>query len=181
VVANVAIGVVVCGLAATASAVGELRVNLSPSIPVGVYVARPVPSRAVLLPRGQLVALCLGETLAAWARARGYLRRGSCPDGSSPIGKPIFGIAGDTLEVTRAGISRNGVPAARTRALDTDAAGRPLPRVPPGRYLVPPGEIWVVSSYDTRSWDSRYFGPVPLRAVISLLRPLWTVRSMPRG
>jgi len=161
---------------ATARKLG-LRINLSPSIPIGIYVARPLRANEHNIARGALVAICLDHPLAAWGRSRGYLRRGSCPDGSSPVGKPVFATEGDTIGVTRDGLSRNHVHISRTRPLDVDATGHRLPRVPPGRYLVAPDEIWIVSTYDPRSWDSRYYGPVRLTTVISLLRPLWVIRS----
>jgi type IV secretory pathway protease TraF len=46
-------------------------------------------------------------------------------------------------------------------------------RVPDGRYVIPPGEVWLVSTFSPRSWDSRYFGPVPASAIVSALTPLW--------
>ena len=33
------------------------------------------------------------------------------------------------------------------------------------------------SPYSKRSFDSRYFGPVPLRCVLHRVLPLWTVES----
>ena len=36
------------------------------------------------------------------------------------------------------------------------------------------GQIWVVSSYSSKSFDSRYFGPVPLQTVREWVRPLIT-------
>jgi type IV secretory pathway protease TraF len=47
-----------------------------------------------------------------------------------------------------------------------------MPAWPAGTYQVPPGEIWTVSSYSPESFDSRYFGPVPLANVRGRARPL---------
>jgi type IV secretory pathway protease TraF len=43
-----------------------------------------------------------------------------------------------------------------------DRRGRVLPQIPLGSYVVRPGTVWVVSSYSPLSFDSRYFGAIPL-------------------
>jgi conjugative transfer signal peptidase TraF len=149
-----------------------LRLNLSSSIPPGWYLARGIGAGRPVR-RGALVAACLPIVVAGWGRARGYLHRGRCPGGTAPVGKPVFAIGGDTITVGPFGLELNSNPALRTKALRQDSDGRPLPRVPDGRYVVQPGEVWLVSTYSPRSWDSRYYGPVPVSAIISALRPVW--------
>jgi conjugative transfer signal peptidase TraF len=153
-----------------------LRLNLSSSIPPGWYVARGVQTGPPLQ-RGTLVAACLPGSVAAWGRSRGYLHRGSCPDGTAPVGKPIFAIDGDTVTVGSDGLELDGTPMPRTRLLRQDSEGRPLMRIPDGRYIVHPGEVWLVSTFSPRSWDSRYFGPVPASAIVSALSPLWAFKE----
>lgn len=145
-----------------------VRFNLSPSLPIGLYVARGREQFAIP-GRNALVLVCLPRELAAFGRARGYLPRGGCADGSAPVGKPVFAIPGDTVAVTPLGISRDNAIAPNTRALRRDHNGQPLTRVPDGRYPVPAGLLWLVSSYSDRSWDSRYYGPVPISAVTGVL------------
>lgn len=149
-----------------------LRLNLSSSIPPGWYTARGIRATGPVR-RGTLVAACLPIIVAGWGRARGYLHRGSCADGTAPVGKPVFAIGGDTITVSPSGLELDGKPVSRTEPLRQDSDGRHLPRVPDGRYVVQPGEVWLVSTYSPRSWDSRYFGPVPVSAIISALNPLW--------
>lgn len=152
-----------------------LRVNLSPSLPRGVYHAWPVV-HGVSFRRGTIVLVCLPQRIAAFGRARGYLPAGDCPDGSAPIGKRVFAIAGDTVTITSTGLMRAGAVELHSRALALDAAGRQLAGVPRGRYPVATDELWLVSSYSDRSWDSRYYGPVAVSTVIGVLAPLWTSR-----
>ncbi len=147
-----------------------LRLNLTGSLPPGLYRAAPGS-----LVRGSLVLVCLPPGVAAFARARGYVPRGgACPGGVLPIGKPVFALPGDTVTVTATGLGVNGVPVPNSLALATDHRGRPLPRLAPGSQVVRPGTVWVVSGYARASFDSRYFGPVALAAVRSCLRPIWT-------
>jgi type IV secretory pathway protease TraF len=36
------------------------------------------------------------------------------------------------------------------------------------------GEVWLFGFNDARSWDARYFGPVPAAGVRGVLRPVVT-------
>ena len=165
-----------CVLGVALRAAG-IRINLSPSAPVGVFLATPVQAERqskVQLRRGMVVAVCLPVPLEEWGRARRYLMRGSCSDGTAPVGKTILAESGDTITVTADGLAVDGRLICNTRPLARDREGRPIPRMPDGRFAVGAGEMWLVSTYTTRSWDSRYFGPVPTAGVVETLRPLWT-------
>jgi type IV secretory pathway protease TraF len=78
--------------------------------------------------------------------------------------------------VSRAGVTVNGRPVLDTAPLDKDSAGRPLVPFAPGTYRVKWREVWLLAAYDPRSFDSRYFGPVPEASVLALARPVWVVR-----
>lgn len=165
------------GSALFAAAMIDLRINLSPSVPIGLYVAeRAVSSASKHVDRGWLVEVCLPEEVARWGHARGYLTRGSCADGLAPVGKAVFAVAGDTVSVSAAGLGIGQVVAPNTRALTHDFRGRPLAPVGEGRHVVAPGEVWLVSTYSAASWDSRYYGPVSVTRVIARLRPVWVTR-----
>ncbi len=150
-----------------------LRLNLTGSLPVGLYVAAgaaPV--------RGALVLVCLPPEVAAFARARGYVPwGGECPGGVVPVGKPVLAVGGDTVTVTPTGLLVNGAPVPNSQALATDRKGRPLSQLPTGRYVVRPGTLWILSSYSRLSFDSRYFGAVETAQVRASIRRLWTAGS----
>jgi conjugative transfer signal peptidase TraF len=143
-----------------------IRVNASPSLPVGFY-------RVVSDPRADLVEFCPGEPYAALASARGYRQAGRCPDGRTPLLKPIVARSGDEVVVAATGLAVNGVPLANSAARSRDTAARTLEPWPIGRYKVQPGTLWVVSTYESRSFDSRYFGPISESRVLNRLRPLF--------
>lgn len=158
--------------------VAGVRLNLTGSLPIGLYVVTHGPPV-----RGAVVLVCLPETWAELASRRGYVPNGnSCPGGMMPVGKPVFALPGDTVEVTATGLTLNGRPVANTRPLPFDRRGRPLPRLEAGAHVVGAGELWIVSRYSPFSFDSRYFGAVPLadvRARVRLLVPFQ--RSRPSG
>src|SRR5881296_3096055 len=103
-------------VALAAGRLAGLRLNLTGSLPVGLYLAAgDVPAR------GALVLVCLPPEVAAFARARGYVPRGgACPGGVVPIGKPILAVAGDTVTVTRTGLLVNGRPVPNSQPRSTD-------------------------------------------------------------
>ena len=146
------------------------RLNLTGSLPLGLY--RTVAGPPV---RGSLVLFCLPPRIAAFAQARGYVPcGGACPGGVFPVGKPVLALPGDTVTVTASGLVMNGALVPNSLALATDHRGRRLPRLASGPQVVRPGSVWVVSSYARMSFDSRYFGAVPIAAVHAYLRPVWT-------
>jgi conjugative transfer signal peptidase TraF len=157
------------GLALVASW-AELRLNDSPSMPTGLYVRTSSESNA------SLAVFCPVEPFARLSVERGYRSRGSCQDSAEPLAKPIAARPADVVELSAKGVSVNGQLLPNTAPLATDTAGRPLPHWPFGKYVVAPGTLWVASSYNPRSFDSRYFGPVKASQVREHVRPLLTAR-----
>jgi conjugative transfer signal peptidase TraF len=147
-----------------------LWINTTDSMPLGLWrqaadqAARP----------GDVVLLCLPAIPATeLGQARGYIAPGPCPTGQEILLKPIAAGAGDVVTVSPSGMSIDGRPIANSAQLARDSRGRPLPAYPAGTYRVPAGEIWLVSPHNPRSFDSRYFGPVPASLVRSTVRPMW--------
>jgi conjugative transfer signal peptidase TraF len=99
---------------------------------------------------------------------------GTCPDGFAALLKPVVAWPGDAVTTSPAGVAVNGAPVPNSAPLTRDSLGRELHPYPYGKYQVLAGQIWVVSSYSSKSFDSRYFGPVPLKSVREWVRPLIT-------
>ena len=143
-----------------------MRINLTPSLPIGFYVRDP---------EGELVEFCPEGVASEESAIRGYRERGVCPDGHAPLLKPIVGREGDLVEIDRAGLRVNGRSLPNTQAYSRDHLGRSLQAYPPGRYVVAPGTLWVASTWNDGSFDSRYFGPIAAATVRSRLAPLWVL------
>jgi conjugative transfer signal peptidase TraF len=88
--------------------------------------------------------------------------------------KPIVALPGDTVELTAAGVTVNRKLLPNSAPLPFDTKHRPLQHWPFGKYRLASGTVWVISSYNARSYDSRYFGPIPLPLVRNRLTPLMT-------
>ena len=155
-----------------AHAVG-LRINESPSLPIGVWSVSPLRD---VVRRDDVVSFCPPDTgvfREAWLR--GYLGSGLCVGGYEPLLKPVAAIAGDRLTRTVEGISINGRLIANSKSLGRDGLGQALPSPGANNIIVAKGEVWVISSYNPLSFDSRYFGPVPVSKIEGLARPLFVL------
>ena len=160
-------GVLAVGGVAAAFQLGGIRVNASASLPIGLY-------RTTFDKSGKLVEFCPAEPYSTLSAERGYREKGHCPDGAKPLMKPVVAVAGDSVEVSMQGVAVNGTLLPNSTILRRDTRYRPLPHWPFGIYSVEPGTMWVISSFSSRSFDSRYFGPIPVTCVRSYLRPLLT-------
>jgi conjugative transfer signal peptidase TraF len=96
----------------------------------------------------------------------------TCPDGFAPLIKAVVAWPGDTVKTSPVGIAVNGLLLPNTAPIEHDSTGRHIQPFPAGIYRVQRGELWVASSFSPRSFDSRYFGPIPLTSVRSWIRPL---------
>ena len=168
---SVAVGGAV--LVVAAGALLGVRVNTTPSLPRGLYVASALGERPVA--RGDLVAACPDTTVVE--RLGRYWTNGRCPggtgrpDGVRPLAKPVAGLPGDTVRVDRGGVWVGGRLLPSSAPLVRDREGRPV-RPALGVRVLGPGEYWLHSGRVPTSIDSRYAGPV--RVVLERLRPLWT-------
>jgi conjugative transfer signal peptidase TraF len=149
----------------------HLRITLTDSsAPAGVYrLVADAPVR-----RGTLVAACLPQTTAREGLTRGYLRRGDCPAGAEPVAKLIGALPGDTVKIEPDNVAVNGETFLDSRTAARDSSGRLLRHVPWGARQVRADEVWLFGFNDRRSWDSRYFGPIPIASVRGSLKPLIT-------
>jgi len=150
------------------------RLNTTASMPVGVWRVTPlIPAQ---VKRGGIVTVCLPDLpVVHQGVARGYIHAGSCPSGLEPVVKPIAAIGGDVVSVGRSGISVNGSAVHGTAQLARDAGGRALHSVSAGVYTVEPGHVWLLALRNRRSFDSRYFGGIPVSSIQAAARPLWVL------
>ena len=146
----------------------HIRLNLTASLPLGLYIGTDQPT--------DYVAFCLGGELEKIALARQYITPGHCPGGGTPLLKPIAARPGDEVTYSPAGIAVNGLLLPNTAPRLSDSTGKPLATYPFGTSIVPHGTFWLASSYDARSYDARYYGPIPASSIRMHLRPLWVSR-----
>ena len=127
-----------------------LRINPTPSLPKGIYRLAPEHKPADLA-KGDLVSFCLRGEFADMSKERGYLLAGSCESGLRPLLKRLAGLPGDQID------------AAALIIRTMDSQGRPMPSVLRSG-VIPTGMALVLADHEG-SFDSRYFGLVPLESL----------------
>ncbi len=162
------VGAVISSLVLTAW-IGGYRLNLTPSEPLGLWRIEALYRDVAV---GDLVFVCPPATLTfEEARERGYLRWGSCTGGFAPLIKTVAALSRQRVEIG-AQVVIDGQPLEASTVRTRDGAGRALAPDPGG--LVPPGHLFLHSPFAS-SYDSRYFGPIPVSGVVGLARPILTV------
>ncbi|MGV1908321.1 conjugative transfer signal peptidase TraF [Agrobacterium cavarae] len=144
------------------------RVNLTPSERLGLWrIVRP--DRPILV--GDLVFICPPNTDAMReARARGYLRFGLCAGRVAPLIKTVVATSGQVIEI-HDDVRIDGRPLPHSRVARTDGQGREMVHHNGG--VVPPGAVFLHSEFPG-SFDSRYFGPLPMDGILGLAQEVWT-------
>jgi len=135
--------------------------NASASVPIGLYAIGGRNRIEVM----DLVAVRPPEPIASFLADGGYLPRGV------PLMKRVAALAGQ--RTCRSGRTVSVAGAVVAEALERDRRGRPLP-VWQGCRVIAEGELLLLNSDVPDSLDGRYFGPVPISAVIGRAIPLYT-------
>lgn len=160
----VLVALAACGLAALAWAsliqpAVRIVYNASDSVPVGWYRIEQAHSPRV----GSIVLTTLPSDAAALAAQRGYLPL------HVPLLKRVGAVAPQHVCIV-SGVVR--IDSERVAAvLRSDRWGRPLASWPQCRALAE-GELFLLSTTNPASFDSRYFGPVYTSAVIGVAQPI---------
>lgn len=145
-----------------------LRFNVTPSMPVGLYrLVEGLPDR------GDPVAFRLDGNgpFSRLAEDRRYL-----PGSRRPFLKKLAGLPGDTLVIDAEGIHILPPGGAdfrlwpHSRIKTVDSQGRPVPSALTAG-VIPPGQALALGQHPG-SFDSRYFGFVPL-AALHKAEPVW--------
>jgi type IV secretory pathway protease TraF len=162
---------------AVAAVQAGLRINLSPSMPKGLYRLVQCDDRAgrdaVV---GDWVAIDTEEASSnpgvAFFRTQGWLSTSGRPD--DLLMKTIVAVGGDEVTEKNGRLSVNGRPLTKTASNRQRAVGTlPLPSVElPLR--IKEGEVWVSSDHE-KGIDSRYFGAVARSSIACKVEAAWTL------
>lgn len=157
---------------------GGLRLNLSGSAPKGLWFVLPLKFENIK--RGMIVSVCAPHQEIVLKLRDKTVPEGPCPGtNTEPLLKPVAAIPGDEIVLAQnKNILVNG------RAIPNSQAISNITGWKTGTYKVRPGEVWLVSAYDARSFDSRYFGPVSFNNILGKAKALLVkgnVREMTEG
>jgi conjugative transfer signal peptidase TraF len=167
-----AVPLYVMGFAALAVSMGvlgwkawgpKILINETPSEPRGLY--RLVEHPEADFRRGMYVVFPVPNELHALVYGRHWMKNGI------PFLKQVMGLAGDQVCVVSHQLKING----RTigPVFERDSQGQSLPQHP-GCFEVQAGTFFAASQALDKSFDGRYFGPLPLSQLQGEARPVWT-------
>jgi conjugative transfer signal peptidase TraF len=135
--------------------------NVSESVPTGLYGVEPTHRFIVT----DLVVAFPPEQLATVLADGGYLPRGV------PLIKRVLALPEQIVCRKDLTIIVDGIEMGAAR--ERDSRGRLLP-VWQGCRALRQGEVFLMNWDEPASLDSRYFGPLPIAAIIGRAVPLWT-------
>ena len=138
--------------------------NPTDSVPRGWNRVSSIDN-AASLHVGSIVLARLPVNVASFAGQRGYLPNGV------PILKRVGAVAPQSVCVRGQDVHIDGAVVATART--HDGAHRSLQAWTQCRPLAA-GELFLLSDTNPVSFDSRYFGPIAVSAVLGTARPLWT-------
>ncbi len=153
-----------------------IRINLTPSMPLGLYYFSSSTPR-----RGDIVAVCLPENIASEGLKRHYLFYGHCHDNgtmhSMAVLKQVIAVPDDEVIVGNTEIMVNGqIYTAPQQA--TDSNDLPITHFIHKSFYNYTTGYWLYGQNDpVHSWDSRYYGVIPREDIIGVFKPFWTLKK----
>ena len=138
-----------------------LLLNLTPSIPKGVYLVDPSNS----LKKGEIVVFRPPMAVYRALGKRPWLNE------EKFFIKPIAAVSGDEVCKLENSVVINQT--TELSVLRTDSQGKLLPKFD-GCKTIGAHEFLPISTYSSRSFDGRYFGPIPTSAILGKAIPVFT-------
>ena len=155
-------------LSVVAYALG-LRLNTTPSIPVGVYRLTDDP-----IVKGSYVYFCPPPApVFELAKERGYLGGGYCPGGYGHLMKKTLAVNSDVVSIGGDGVHVNGLLLPLSAPVLTDGAGRQMPKFEASMVLGN-DEFLLMADNNGSSFDGRYFGTINRIQIEGVIRPVLT-------
>ena len=146
-----------------------LRVNTTPSIPLGVYRLTDEP-----LIKGAYVLFCPPPVAVfVMAKERGYVGAGFCPGGYGQLMKRLVAAKNDRVTITAEGVAVNGQRLPLSKLIKVDGGGRPLPHYAKS-WVLGSTEVLVMSDSNSGSFDGRYYGSIQRSQIVGVIRPVFT-------
>jgi len=143
----------------------NLRLNLTPSYPIGLYQLQSQTPH-----KGELVLICPPDNQKFHNNNFGFLASGDdCSTHTIPLIKKIVAVGGDTVVVGES-VVINGREQPNSKVFKSHNYHKLTPCI--GEHELGSGEVWVMSDYYEKSFDSRYFCGVSEKNIIGAIKPI---------
>lgn len=137
------------------------RYNMTASLPLGIW---KIDKTFTHIERDDYVWFMPPKEISAFAAERGYLKNDTIP-----MLKLVHGLPGDTYSFFDDVVSINNTVIENAKRRQVDSKGRPMTQIEGG--IVPEGQLFVLTPH-SHSFDSRYFGPIPMANIIGTAQPV---------
>lgn len=146
-----------------------VRLNLTPSLPVGIW---KIDKSFTRIEKGDYVWFAPTKKIAEFGIERGYLKENpDCKNNAIPLLKVVYGLPGDSYSFHENQIRINNIPVEKAKRRKTDSQGRTMPQISNG---IVRGKHLFVLTLNSHSFDSRYYGTIPMNNVEGTARPIIT-------
>ncbi len=148
---------------------GNIVFNTTSSFPLGFYKI----SKSSSYKRGDLVSFCaVPSKMIDRMIKQGYSQKNSlCPNQTPQLLKKILGLEGDRVEIKKT-VFINNQEIKNSKIFIKDSNGNLL--TIQSSQSIKRDYFWAMSDYNERSFDSRYFGQVPLKNIVGIATPILT-------
>ncbi|MBK8815493.1 MAG: conjugative transfer signal peptidase TraF [Methylococcaceae bacterium] len=160
-----AISLLMCGVFFTMGGI----VNTGSSIPPGLYWKVDKP-----LAVGKTVVLCpANQPIFQQARKKGLIKEGTCPDNYDSLMLTIVGKRKDIVTINENGIFVNErlLPQSKPQLKDKDVQTIAMASLT--QYELKENEVMLISGATENPFDSRYFGPIEVDQIDSVISPIF--------
>ncbi|MBU1386942.1 MAG: conjugative transfer signal peptidase TraF [Proteobacteria bacterium] len=145
------------------------RINLTSSLPLGIW---KIDKSFARIEKGDYVWFTPTKKIADFALKRGYLEKNTnCENNAIPLLKIVYGLPGDKYSFHQNAIRINNVPVKNLKRRETDSKDRPMPKISNG--IIRENQLFVLTMH-SHSYDSRYYGTIPIENVIGTAKPILT-------
>lgn len=148
---------------------GKFILNTTSSFPLGLYKITPKEHYQ----KRDLVSFCAtpNPTIERMIK-EGYTQPNpNCPNHTPQLLKKIVALEDDNVTI-ESSVKINNQPLKNSHLFRRDSRGNLLHIQPSQR--IKRGFFWAMSDYNEKSYDSRYFGQIPLENIIGVATPIIT-------
>lgn len=141
---------------------GGYRFNFTESFPYGIY--QDIKNKN--LSKGDMVVFCPPKKeIFDFAMKQGFLSAGECPNGSVSLLKKVVAMDGDSIKITDK-VYVNGEPVKKSTIQKFPYKSMDL--------TLGKDQLFLMSDFCEMSFDSRYFGEIDRKQIVSIVRPVFT-------
>jgi conjugative transfer signal peptidase TraF len=145
-----------------------LRFNITTSLPVGFW---KIDKNYGSIKKGDYVWFTPTKAIADFGIKRGYLPKISkCQNNTLPLLKCVYGLPGDTYSFNEDRVCINDNPVENIKRRKTDSKGRKMPVI--SNDIVPKDQLFVLTLH-SHSYDSRYYGTIPIKNIEGTAKPIF--------